>query len=88
MPMLNVEIDSALQTQAEETFAKIGLPISEAVNIFLKAAVRYGGLPFEDKLVCYNDETCQAIEETQDDSEMEGPFYTVAEAMEALNAPD
>ena len=79
---MNIDVDSVLQSQAEETFAKIGLPLSEAINLFLKAAVRYGGLPFEDKLECYNDETRRALE----DEELIGPFDTVAELMEALNA--
>ena len=79
---MHIDVDSVLQSQAEETFAKIGLPLSEAINLFLKAAVRYGGLPFEDKLECYNDETRRALE----DEELIGPFDTVAELMEALNA--
>ena len=81
---MNIDVDSVLQSQAEETFAKIGLPLSEAVNLFLKAAVRYGGLPFEDKLECYNDDTRRALK----DEELIGPFDTVAELMGALNAED
>lgn len=88
MSVLNLEIDSVLQKQAEETFSKIGLPVSEAVNIFLRVAVRYGGFPFEDNLVCYNEETQKAIEELQDEEEFEGPFDTVEEVMGALDAPD
>ena len=81
---MHIDVDSVLQSKVEETFAKIGLPLSEAVNLFLKAAVRYGGLPFEDKLECYNDETRRALE----DEELIGPFDTVAELMEALNAEE
>lgn len=82
--MLSVEVDSALQTQAEETFAKIGLPMSEAVNLFLKAAVHYGGLPFEDKLACYNDETRQAIEEVERGEGLSQTFTSIDDLMKDL----
>lgn len=49
---MNIEIDSGLQSQATETFAKIGLTLEEAVTIFLKASIRYGGLPFDYALSC------------------------------------
>lgn len=81
---LRLEIEPALQAQAEETFAKIGLPVSEAVNIFLKAAVRYGGLPFEDKTACFNEETRQAIEEVEHGIGLSRTFNSVDELMEDL----
>lgn len=82
--MLNVEVDPVLQGQAEETFAEIGLPMSEAVNLFLKAAVRYGGLPFEDKLACYNDATKQAIEEVARGEGVSRTFHSIDELMKDL----
>ena len=82
--MLSVEVDSALQTQAEETFAKIGLPMSEAINLFLKATVNCGGLPFEDKLECYNDETRQAIEEVERGEGLSQTFTSIDDLMKDL----
>ena len=81
---MNIDVDSVLQSQAEETFAKIGLPLSEAVNLFLKAAVRYGGLPFEDKLECYNDETRAAIEEVERGEGLSRPFTSIDDLIKDL----
>lgn len=84
MSVLNLEIDSVLQKQAEETFSKLGLPVSEAVNIFLKAAVRYGGLPFENRLDCYNDETRAAIEEVERGEGLSRSFSSIDDLMKDL----
>ena len=86
--MLNINVNSELQSQATETFAKIGLPLEDAVNLFLLAAVRYGGLPFEDKLECYNDETRAAFEEAERGEGLSRSFTTVDELMEALTSDD
>lgn len=81
---MNIEIDSGLQAQAQETFAKIGLPLDEAVNIFLRASVRYGGLPFEDKLECCNDETRAAIEEVERGEGLSPTFTSIDDLMTDL----
>lgn len=81
---MHIDVDSGLQSQAEETFAKIGLPLSEAVNLFLKAAVRYGGLPFEDKLECYNDETRAAIEEVERGEGLSRSFTSIDDLIKDL----
>lgn len=81
---MNIEIDSGLQSQATETFAKIGLPLEEAVNIFLRASVRYGGLPFEDKLECLGDETRAAIEEVARGEGLSRTFTSIDDLMADL----
>ena len=47
MTIIKLDVDPALKKQAEEIFSKIGLSLSEAVIIFLKAAVRCGEMPFD-----------------------------------------
>lgn len=47
MSILKLDVNTVLQKQAEETFSRIGLTLSEAVIVFLKAAVHCGGMPFE-----------------------------------------
>lgn len=81
---MTIEVDSALQAQAEQTFAQIGLSVPEAVNLFFKAAVRYGGLPFEDKLDCYNEETRQAIEEVERGEGLSRTFTSVDDLVKDL----
>ena len=47
---LNVRIDADLKHQAETIFTALGMNLSTAMNLFLRSAVRYGGIPFELKL--------------------------------------
>ena len=47
---LNLRVDAELKAQAEHIFSELGLPTSTAITMFLKAVVRYGGLPFETRL--------------------------------------
>lgn len=49
-PVTNIRIDPELKDSANEVFEELGLTLSTAVNVFLKAVVREGGMPFEVKL--------------------------------------
>lgn len=46
---LNVRVDETLKKNAEQLFADLGLNMSSAITVFLKAAVDYNGIPFEIK---------------------------------------
>ena len=43
---INVRTDIELKQAAELLFADLGLNMSSAINMFLKAAVNYDGIPF------------------------------------------
>ena len=47
MATMNIRVDDALKSQAETLFADLGMNMTTAVNVFLKQAVRVGGIPFE-----------------------------------------
>lgn len=47
MANLNIRIDDDLKKQAENMFAELGMNMSTAMTVFLKQAVRYGGIPFD-----------------------------------------
>ena len=47
---LNVRVDENLKHKAETIFNELGMSLSTAMNMFLRSAVRYGGIPFELKL--------------------------------------
>jgi len=40
-------MDSELKAQADALFAELGMNISTAFNIFVRQAIREGGIPFE-----------------------------------------
>ncbi len=47
---MNLRIDSSLKKKAEKVVNDLGIPMSVAITLFLKALVREGGLPFSVKV--------------------------------------
>lgn len=60
---LNIRTDADVKVNAEKLFEQLGLNMSTAVNIFLRQAIRQGGLPFEVKFDIPNEVTAAAIDE-------------------------
>ena len=60
---LNIRTDKAIKDQAEMIFNELGLNMTTAVNMFLRATIREHGIPFELKLEVPDDTTAAAIEE-------------------------
>lgn len=60
---LNIRTDIEVKRNAERIFEQLGLNMSTAVNIFLRQAIRQGGLPFEVKIDIPNKTTADAINE-------------------------
>lgn len=44
---LNIRTDQAVKDQAEQLFSELGLNMTTAVNLFLRAALRQQGIPFD-----------------------------------------
>ncbi len=44
---ISVRMDAEIKAQAEELFSELGLSFSTAVNVFVRQAVRQGGIPFK-----------------------------------------
>ena len=70
-----LKIEPELTAQAAALFAELGMDLSTATGIFYRQALRYRGLPFDE-----------AMAAAENDEEMYGPFDTVSDLMEALNA--
>ncbi|MBQ9004485.1 MAG: type II toxin-antitoxin system RelB/DinJ family antitoxin [Eggerthellaceae bacterium] len=47
IPTTTVRIDPAIKEQANDVFEELGLSMSAAVNIFLRAVIRHRGMPFD-----------------------------------------
>ena len=63
---INVRVDKELKKAAEELFDDLGLNMSTAINMFLKSAVNYDGIPFEVRRSIPNAETLAALAECED----------------------
>ena len=72
MSRVSMNIDEHIKTQAEELFNEIGLTMTAAVNLFLRAAIREQKIPFElsrkSRIVATADDL-QAIKEFEESFE-------------------
>lgn len=83
---MTLRIEPELKAQVSTLFKSLGMDLSTATGIFYRQALRCHGLPFEVKLDEPNEVTYTAMETADKDEDMYGPFDSVAEMMEALNA--
>ena len=65
MPQSNISIriDNKLKQQFDELCNELGLNMTTAINLFVKAVVREKGIPFAITINDYNKETRKAIED-------------------------
>ena len=64
MATINVRVDETLKHNSERIFGDLGMGMTTAIVIFLKAVVRNNGIPFP--LEIPNDETLKAFKEADD----------------------
>ena len=60
---LNIRTDKEIKEAAEKIYNSLGLNMTTAINMFLRASIRESGIPFDLKLNVPSDETIKAIEE-------------------------
>lgn len=83
---LTLRMEPGLKEQASNLFKALGMDLSTATGIFYRQALRCHGLPFEVKLDEPNETTYAAMAAAEKGEDMYGPFDSVAELMEALDA--
>ena len=62
----NMRINKQKKTDLESLYARLGMTLPEAVNIFFENSLLVGGLPFNVRLPKYNRDTEAAIQEARD----------------------
>ncbi len=80
---LNIRTDKAIKDQAEIIFNELGLNMTTAINIFLKAVIRDQGIPFELKLKVPNDTTVASIEEGKKMINDSSPRYSCIDELKS-----
>lgn len=60
---LNIRTDAEIKAAAEQLFNELGMNLTTAVNLFLRQAIRTGGIPFEIKINAPGEITAAAIAE-------------------------
>jgi DNA-damage-inducible protein J len=61
-----IRIDPQVKADVETIYARYGMSITEAINIFLYTSRNIGGLPFDLRPSIPNAETIAAIKEVQE----------------------
>lgn len=89
---LHIRVNESVKSNAEETLSRLGISISEAVNMFLCQVDLTGGLPFEvrlpapERLIVRNkEELRQKIAEADEDIRA-GRTSDAKEAIDRLRA--
>ena len=67
---INVRVDEDIKRQAESIFNELGMNLSTAMNLFLRCAVRYGGIPF-DLRVSKKPRSLETMNNAQIDAKLE-----------------
>lgn len=83
---MTLRIDHDIKVQVTKLFKSLGLDLSTATGIFYRQALQHHGLPFDVKIEEPNKETYAAMEETIKGRDLHGPFDSVEELIESLDA--
>ncbi len=86
MCTISCKVDEKVKRDAELVFQSLGLSMTTAINMFLKAAVREGGLPISTKLKTREELIEERVEEAEDEDNLSPVFENMEEAKAWLNA--
>ena len=82
----NITIDADVKARSQAMLADVGLDLSTAANIFLRQMLRERAIPFEIRQEIPNAATLAAMDDAENGTDLYGPFDSVSDLMEALNA--
>lgn len=83
---MTVRMNKEVKQQAQLLFSELGMDMTTAINVFLRQALRCHGLPFEVRIDEPNEVTYAAMDAAEKGDNLYGPFDSVSDLMEALNA--
>ena len=84
MANLQIRLNDELKSKADELFASLGFDTSTAVRMFLTASIQHNGLPFEVKHNPLSEEMKQAVYESRNRTNLNGPYDSAEEAVRAM----
>ena len=83
---VNIRMDEDLKKHFDNFCSDVGMSMTTAFCIFAKTVVRERRIPFEIRTNEPNETTYAAMESAVSVEDIHGPFTSVSEVMEALNA--
>ena len=82
---MSIRLDSEVKEQAQQVFNNLGMDMTTAINIFLRQAIQYRGLPFDVRLD-ENQKLLQVVMDVDQNRNMSQSFESVSDLMEDLRA--
>lgn len=86
MPTINIRVSEKLKKDSEKVIEELGMNMTTAITVFLRAVVRNNGFPFS--LEIPNEETLAAFKEIEDISSGKvkaKKYHSVAELRKDLD---
>lgn len=84
MATLQLRVDDSLKTKADALFSSLGLDTSTAVRIFLASSVENNGLPFAVRHKADPFSLEQAVSDSRNHTNLNGPFKTAKDAVMSM----
>ena len=82
---MSIRLDSEVKEQAQQVFSNLGMDMTTAINIFLRQAIQYQGLPFDVRLD-ENRRLLEVLTNLDQNRNMSQSFESVSDLMEDLRA--
>lgn len=82
---MSIRLDSEVKEQAQQVFNNLGMDMTIAINIFLRQAIQYQGLPFDVRLD-ENRKLLEVLTDFDQNRNMSQSFESVSDLMEDLHA--
>ena len=86
MCTITCKVDEEVKTSAEAIFDALGITMSAAINMFLRASIREEGLPISTKLKTRDELILERLKEAEDPKNLSPEFSSMEEAKAWLNA--
>ena len=85
---ISIRIDDEVKKQFDNLCDKLGLTMSTAINLFIKAFIRENGIPFALSINDYNEETQKVIEEVEKGIGLSKPYTDIDEMFRDMELDD
>ena len=82
---MSIRLDSEVKEQAQQVFNNLGMDMTTAINIFLRQAIQYQGLPFDVRLD-ENRKLLEVLTDLDQNHNMSQSFESVSDLMEDLRS--
>ena len=85
---ISIRIDEGLKQKFDALCNELGLNMTTAINMFVKAVVREQGIPFALSINDYNKETQKVIEDAHNGIGLSKPYTSVKAMMDDILKED